>query len=125
MPIAALRRTTSVPIWIGSPRLTSMRLGTAESAAPESRQRVDGSRNAVVGAERDLEPLRDIQEQLVGGTVAEADRKICKVVEVDRQNRCGPSVAWRANKRGPDAVDEELPIGKTGQCVVERVERES
>ncbi len=65
------------------------------------------------------------EEQLVGGAVAETDRHIGKMVQVDRQNGCGPSVAWRAHQRGPDAVDEELSIGKAGQRVVERVKREA
>ena len=78
-----------------------------EPVAAEARERVHRPRDAVVRTKRYLEALRDLEQQLVGRSLPEADRNVREVIEVDREDGGRPPVARCPNERRAHPVDEQ------------------
>ena len=77
----------------------------------------------VLGTDARLEPLRDLDEQLVAGRVAEAVVDRLEVVEIDEQDREEVLPAMPPLERMRDAIREEHPVREPRERVVVRLVR--
>ena len=88
-----------------------------ELVAPQPPERVHLAYDAV-------EPCRDGLEELVADLMAKRVVDRLEVVEVDEEGRDVGLVARRARQHLLDAVDDQRPVGKVGERIVRRHERE-
>ena len=77
--------------------------------------------HGVTQTQRRLNPAGDRLEQSVAGVVPEAVVDELEVVDVHEHDRRVPDVGPPAGQHVPEAIEEERPVGKAGQRVVQRV----
>ena len=77
------------------------------------------ARRGVGGADRGRDPLRDLEQQLVAGRVAEAVVDSFEVVEVEEDDGEAELLAARAGHRVAYALVEQGAVGQVGDRVVE------
>ncbi len=75
--------------------------------------------DGVTGPDRCSEPLRDRDEEVVTGGMAEAVVDHLEVVDIQEQHRDRTGLAAGALERVVDAVEEQCPIGESREGVVE------
>ena len=78
----------------------------------------------VAGADARVEPLGDLDEHLVAGSVAEAVVDGLEVVEVEEHDGEAAALAPRAGRGVADALAEQRAVGQAGDGIVEGLVRE-